>query len=79
MSEDYKIYVDGGRPATLNNGAMTPKDCRAMADQYSERAHNAKTSSERRVYLKLARAWLEAALAEGDAAPLLCRPLRVFS
>jgi hypothetical protein len=21
MSEDYRIYVDGGRPATLNNGA----------------------------------------------------------
>ena len=21
MSDDYKIYVDAGRPATLNNGA----------------------------------------------------------
>jgi hypothetical protein len=51
--------------------AVTPKDCRAMADQYFEWVHNAKTSYERRVYLKLARAWLEAALAEDDAAPAM--------
>jgi hypothetical protein len=48
---------------------MTPKDCRAKADQYFQWVHNAQTSDERRVYLKLARAWLEAALAEDDDAP----------
>jgi hypothetical protein len=27
MSDDYKIYVDAGRPATLNNGAGALTDC----------------------------------------------------
>jgi hypothetical protein len=46
---------------------MTPDDCRAKADQYFKRVHDAQTSYERRVYLKLARAWLEAALVDDDA------------
>jgi hypothetical protein len=50
---------------------MTPKDCRAKADQYFEWVHNAKTDYERSVYLKLARAWLEAALFNDDARPVL--------
>jgi hypothetical protein len=50
---------------------VTHKDCRAMADQYFAWVHNATTSYERRVYLKLARAWFEAALAEDDAAPAM--------
>jgi hypothetical protein len=50
---------------------MAAKDCRAMADQYVEWVRNAKTSYERRVYLKLARGWLEAALAEDDAVPAM--------
>ena len=53
---------------------MTRKDYRARADQYFEWVHNAKTSYERRVYLKLARAWLQAALAEDDAAPAPVMP-----
>ena len=28
MSDDYKIYVDGGAPATLNDGAGISTDCR---------------------------------------------------
>ena len=52
-------------------GAMTPKDCRAKADQYFERVHEAQTDYERSVYLKLARAWLEAALFNDDAPPVL--------
>jgi hypothetical protein len=27
MSDDYKIYVDASRPATLNNGAGALTDC----------------------------------------------------
>jgi hypothetical protein len=46
---------------------MTPDDCRAKADQYFQRVHDAQTSNERRVYLKLARAWLEAAFVDDDA------------
>jgi hypothetical protein len=53
---------------------MTPKECRAKADQYFQWVHNAQTSDERRVYLKLARAWLEAALAEDDDAPTPALP-----
>jgi hypothetical protein len=49
-------------------GAMTPKDCRAKADQYFERVQ---TDYERSVYLKLARAWLEAALFNDDAPPAM--------
>ena len=50
---------------------MTPKDCRARADQYFQRVHDARTSYERRVYLKLAHAWLEAALVDDDAPPAM--------
>jgi hypothetical protein len=50
---------------------MTPKDCRAKADQYFQLVHDAQTSYERRVYLKLARAWLEAALVDDDATPAM--------
>jgi hypothetical protein len=52
-------------------GAMTPKDCRAKAHQYFERVHEAQTDYERSVYLKLARAWLEAALFNDDAPPAM--------
>ena len=45
---------------------MTPKDYRAMADQCFQWVHEAKTIHERRAYLKLGRAWLEAAFAEED-------------
>ena len=27
MADDYKIYVDAGRPATLNDGAGVSTDC----------------------------------------------------
>jgi hypothetical protein len=30
MSEDDKIYVDAGQPATLNNGAGKLTDCRTL-------------------------------------------------
>jgi hypothetical protein len=53
---------------------MNPKDCRAMADQCFQWVHDAQTVDERRVYLKLARAWFEAALAEDDAAPAPVMP-----
>jgi hypothetical protein len=52
-------------------GAMTPKDCRAKADQYFERVQEAQTDYERSVYLKLARAWLEAALFNADVPPAM--------
>jgi hypothetical protein len=52
-------------------GAMTPKDCRAKADKFFEWVQGAQTSYERRVYLKLARAWLEAALVDEDAPPVM--------
>ena len=50
---------------------MTPKDCRAKADQYFQWVQDAQTSYERRVYLNLARAWLEAALFNDDAPPAM--------
>lgn len=50
---------------------MTPKDYRAMTDQCFQWVHDAQTVDERRAYLKLARAWLEAALAEDDAPPAM--------
>jgi hypothetical protein len=50
---------------------MTPKDCRAKADQYFEWVRNAKTDYERRVYLRLARAWVEAALVDDEAPPVM--------
>ena len=48
---------------------MTPKDYRAMADQCFRWVHEAKTIDERRAYLKLGRAWLEAAFSEDDPPP----------
>ena len=56
---------------------MTPKDCRAKADQYFQWVQDTRPSMAR-VYLKLARAWLEAALFNEDARPLCRQPL-VFS
>jgi len=32
MSADYKIYVDAGRPATLNNGAGVSTDCTTLQE-----------------------------------------------
>ena len=32
MSNDYKIYVDGGRPATVNNGAGVLNDCATLQE-----------------------------------------------
>ena len=32
MIDDYKIYVDAGRPATLNNGAGTLTDCSTLQE-----------------------------------------------
>jgi hypothetical protein len=32
MSDDYKIYVDAGRPATLNNGAGALIDCATLQE-----------------------------------------------
>jgi hypothetical protein len=32
MSDDYKIYVDGGRPATVNNGAGVLNDCATLQE-----------------------------------------------
>jgi hypothetical protein len=32
MSDDYKIYVDANRPATLNNGAGALTDCATLQE-----------------------------------------------
>jgi hypothetical protein len=32
VSADYKIYVDGSQPATLNNGAGALTDCPTLQD-----------------------------------------------
>jgi hypothetical protein len=32
MSHDYKIYVDAGRPATLNNGTGALTDCATLRE-----------------------------------------------
>ena len=32
MSDDYKIYVDADRPATLNNGAGVMTDCATLKE-----------------------------------------------
>jgi hypothetical protein len=32
MSHDYKIYVDAGRPATLNNGTGALTDCATLQE-----------------------------------------------
>jgi len=34
-TEDYKIYVDAGRPATLNNGAGALTDCATLQEAVS--------------------------------------------
>jgi hypothetical protein len=32
MSDDYKIYVDAGRPATLSDGAGVLTDCATLQE-----------------------------------------------
>ncbi len=32
MTDDYKIYVDASRPATLNNGAGALTDCSTLQE-----------------------------------------------
>ena len=32
LSDDYKIYVDASRPATLNNGAGVLTDCATLQE-----------------------------------------------
>jgi hypothetical protein len=32
MSDDYKIYVDAGRPATFNNAAGALTDCATLQE-----------------------------------------------
>jgi hypothetical protein len=32
MSDDYKIYVDAGRPATLNTGTGISTDCATLQE-----------------------------------------------
>ena len=32
MSDDYKIYVDAGQPATLNDGAGVLTDCPTLQE-----------------------------------------------
>jgi hypothetical protein len=32
LSDDYKIYVDAGRPATLNNGGGALTDCATLQE-----------------------------------------------
>ncbi len=32
MSDDDKLYVDAGQPATLNNGAGKQTDCRTLQE-----------------------------------------------
>ena len=54
---------------------MTPKDYRPMADQCFQWVHEAKTIDERRAYLKLGRAWLEADLPKTTLRQI-CHPLR---
>jgi hypothetical protein len=35
VTDDYKIYVDGGQPAILNNGAGTLTDCTTLQEAVS--------------------------------------------
>lgn len=35
MSDTYKIYVDAGRPATLNNGEGVSTDCATLQEAVS--------------------------------------------
>ena len=32
VNDNYKIYVDGGQPATLNNGAGVSTDCPTLQE-----------------------------------------------
>ena len=41
MSGAYKIYVDAGRPATLNNGAGVSDDCATLREAVSAWQHSA--------------------------------------
>ena len=34
-SDDYKTYIDGGQPATLNNGAGAQTDCATLHEAVS--------------------------------------------
>ena len=34
-SDDYKIYIDAGQPATLNNGAAAQTDCATLQEAVS--------------------------------------------
>jgi hypothetical protein len=34
-SDDYKIYIDAGQPATLNNGAGVQTDCATLQEAVS--------------------------------------------
>jgi hypothetical protein len=34
-SDDYKIYIDAGQPATLNNGAGVQADCATLQEAVS--------------------------------------------
>ncbi len=35
MRDDYKIYVDAGQPATLNDGAGAQTDCATLREAVS--------------------------------------------
>jgi hypothetical protein len=58
---------------------MSPEDYRAMADRCFHWVHEAKTVDERRAYLKLGRAWLEAAFAVEDPPPAMPPASRLAS
>jgi hypothetical protein len=34
-SDDYKIYIDAGQPATLNDGASAQTDCATLQEAVS--------------------------------------------
>lgn len=50
---------------------MTPEDYRAIADQCFRWMHDEQTADERKTYLNIARAWLDAASAEEDEPPAM--------
>jgi hypothetical protein len=52
----------------------TPDEYRTMADKCLSQAREAETESERRLYLNLAKVWLEAALNQDSAASALRLP-----
>jgi hypothetical protein len=68
-----RIDVSGSHESEypLGERQLTPADCRVKADHYLRLLHDAKTVDERQLYLKLARAWLDAALTEDDAPPAM--------